>query len=122
MYKPTLSVILMPLTAPGVHTSVLVLPLTPKMRYKTEFLWALAAVLLVAQDAVGQATVTSTRAIALPTARPSNAFEVPANFPSVGFETAFLPGYNNSFSDKLVASLASRMAAPPIIRIGGTSG
>jgi hypothetical protein len=78
--------------------------------------------LLAAQDVAGQAIVTSTRAIPLPTARPPNAFEVPADFPSVGFETAFLPGYNNSFSDKLVASLASRMAAPPVIRIGGTSG
>ncbi|KAH6847127.1 hypothetical protein B0I37DRAFT_445426 [Chaetomium sp. MPI-CAGE-AT-0009] len=89
---------------------------------KTELSGALAAVLLAAQDAAGQATVTSTRDIPLPTARLPDAFEVPADFPSVGFETAFLPGYNNSFSDKLVASLASRMAAPPVIRIGGTSG
>ncbi|KAK3299642.1 uncharacterized protein B0H64DRAFT_317221 [Chaetomium fimeti] len=89
---------------------------------QTEISWALAAVLLAAQDAAGQATVTSTRAIPLPTARLPDAFEVPADFPSVGFETAFLPGYNNTFSDKLVASLASRMAAPPVIRIGGTSG
>ncbi|KAH6635765.1 hypothetical protein F5144DRAFT_155425 [Chaetomium tenue] len=89
---------------------------------KTEISVTLTAVLLAAQDAAGQATVTSTRAIALPTARPSNAFEVPPDFPSVGFETAFLAGYNNSFSNKLVESLASRMAVPPVIRIGGTSG
>lgn len=83
---------------------------------------ALAALLLAAHDAAGQATVTSTRVIALPTARPSDAMNVPPDFPSVGFETAFLAGYNNSFSDNLVASLAARMAAPPVIRIGGTSG
>ena len=101
---------------------LLVLLLATTMWPRTEIFWALAVVLLAAQDATGQATVTSTQTIALPTTRPSNAFEVPADFPSVGFETAFLPGYNNSFSDKLVASLASRMAAPPVIRIGGTSG
>ncbi|KAF2265189.1 hypothetical protein CC78DRAFT_515682 [Lojkania enalia] len=77
---------------------------------------------LVVYHARAQATVTSTRTIALPTARPSNAFDVPPDFPSVGFETAFLPGYNNQFSDNLVASLGSRMGAKPIIRIGGTSG
>ncbi|KAK4041106.1 hypothetical protein C8A01DRAFT_34837 [Parachaetomium inaequale] len=81
--------------------------------FKARISGELTALLLAAHDAVGQATVTSTRTIALPTARPSNAFNVPADFPSVGFETAFLAGYNNSFSNNLVESLASRMAAPP---------
>ena len=88
---------------------------------KTGISGALAALLLT-HDVAGQATVASTRAIALPTACPSDAFNVPADFPSVGFETAFLVGYNNTFSNNLVESLASRMAAPPVIRIGGTSG
>ncbi|GAB1312749.1 Glycoside hydrolase family 79 protein [Madurella fahalii] len=92
------------------------------MSSKARITGALAAFLLAAHEVTAQAIVTSTRMIALPTARPSNAFNVPADFPSVGFETAFLPGYNNKFSDNLVASLASRMAAPPVIRIGGTSG
>ncbi|KAK4155818.1 hypothetical protein C8A00DRAFT_31372 [Chaetomidium leptoderma] len=78
--------------------------------------------LLAAHHVAAQASVTSTQTIVLPTARPLSAFNVPADFASVGFETAFLPGYNNTLSENLVASLASRMAALPVIRIGGTSG
>ncbi|KXX78631.1 Beta-glucuronidase [Madurella mycetomatis] len=92
------------------------------MSSKTQVSVFLATFILAAHEVTAQATVTSTRTIALPTARPSNAFNVPADFPSVGFETAFLSGYNNEFSNNLVMSLASRMAAPPVIRIGGTSG
>lgn len=92
------------------------------MSSKVSVSGALVALILAAHEVTAQATVTSTRIIALPTARPSNAFNVPADFPSVGFEAAFLSGYNNEFSKNLVASLASRMAAPPVIRIGGTSG
>lgn len=68
------------------------------------------------------ATVTSTKEIQLPTARPSNAVNVPSNFVSLGFETAFSWQYNDDLSHNLVHSLAQRMSAPPVIRIGGTSG
>lgn len=76
---------------------------------------------LVVDVAVG-ATVTSTQSISPPTARPTNAFKVPPDFLGVGFESAYLPSYNNDFSENLVGSLASRIAAPPTIRVGGTSG
>jgi hypothetical protein len=83
---------------------------------------ALATLLLVVHDVAAQATVTATRTISMPTSRPTDAYNVPADFPSVGFESSFLPGYDNDFSDNLVASLASRMGAAPVIRVGGTSG
>jgi hypothetical protein len=92
------------------------------MSSKAQISVALAAVILSVHEAAAQATVTSTQTVSVPTARPTNAFNVPADFPSVGFETAFLDGYDNDFSDNLVASLASRMAEPPIVRVGGTSG
>lgn len=82
---------------------------------------ALAA-LAVARVAAAQATATSTQVISLPTARPADAFAVPPDFLGVGFESAYLPSYDNDFSENLVDSLASRLAAPPVIRIGGTSG
>lgn len=87
---------------------------------KAELICVLAGI--VAQGVEGQATVTSTQTITLPTSRPENAFNVPGNFPSVGFELAFLPGYNNNFSDNLIAEMTGRMGEKPIIRIGGTSG
>lgn len=54
--------------------------------------------------------------------QPGAAVRVPPDFVSVGFETAFLPNYANDFSENLVSSVAGRMAAPLVIRIGGTSG
>lgn len=82
----------------------------------------LAAAALAVVDVAAQATVTSTQSISAPTSRPSGAFTVPPDFIGVGFESAFLPSYNNDFSENLVDSLASRLAAPPKIRVGGTSG
>lgn len=69
-----------------------------------------------------QASVTSTQAITLPTARPQNAYEVPGNFPSVGFEHGFVPGFNDDFSSNLIDDLSQRMSEKPIVRVGGTSG
>ncbi|KAF2637824.1 hypothetical protein P280DRAFT_551970 [Massarina eburnea CBS 473.64] len=82
----------------------------------------LALTFFAAQQIEALATVTSTLKIALPTARPQDAYEVPANFPSVGFEHAFLPGFNDDFSSNLIEDLAGRMDDKPIIRVGGTSG
>lgn len=93
---------------------------TTAMQLGLDVFWVL--VVVTASGVSAQATVTSTQAVSLPTARPSDAFNVPADFPSVGFELAFLPGYNNNFSDNLVASLAQRMGVKPVLRIGGTSG
>ncbi|RDL32419.1 uncharacterized protein BP5553_08875 [Venustampulla echinocandica] len=81
---------------------------------------ALAALLVL--DVAAQATATSTQSILLPTVRPSTAFIVPPDFLGVGFESAYLPAYNNDFSENLVNSLGSRIAAPSTIRIGGPSG
>ncbi|KAF7325385.1 F-box only protein 21 [Mycena venus] len=83
---------------------------------------SVALAVLIVADVAAQATVTSIQSISPPTARPSNAFEVPPDFLGVGFESAYLPSYNNDFSENLVDSLASRIAAPPTIRVGGTSG
>ena len=79
-------------------------------------------ILLLAPLAFADATVTLTKTVSLPTSRPASAFNVPPNFVSVGFESAFLPGYNNDFSINLMESLAKRMSEKPVIRIGGTSG
>jgi hypothetical protein len=81
----------------------------------------LAVQQVVAADSV-DATVTSTQKITLPIARPGHAEEVPANFPSVGFELGFVPGFNDDFSETMIGEIAARMDEPPIIRIGGTSG
>ncbi|KAF2677852.1 glycoside hydrolase family 79 protein [Lentithecium fluviatile CBS 122367] len=85
-----------------------------------EVLFALEVLTPHAVDA--QATVTSTQAINLPTARPKNVFNVPGDFPSMGFELAFLPGYGNEFSANMIGETADRMGEKPLIRIGGTSG
>ncbi|KAJ4297631.1 hypothetical protein N0V90_005525 [Kalmusia sp. IMI 367209] len=82
----------------------------------------LALAVLAARDVAAQATVTSTQNVQLPTSKPVSAYEVPANFPSVGFEHAFLPGYDNEFSDNMIAELGARLGEKPLIRIGGTSG
>lgn len=71
---------------------------------------ALAAVAVV-KVAVVQATATSTQLVSLRTAQPADAFAVPPDFLGVGFESAYLPSYDNDFSENLVDSLASRLAA-----------
>ncbi|KAJ5082640.1 hypothetical protein N7532_011683 [Penicillium argentinense] len=56
-----------------------------------------------------------------PTA-PDASMEVPADFFSFGFETAFFNHFENDFSENLVHSINSRMSKPLVLRIGGTSG
>ena len=84
------------------------------------FLWLglFQTIVLAAEDA----QTAATRTISFPASRPSGAVTVPADFVGFGFESAFLNDYDNDFSRNLVDSVASRMSAPPIIRIGGTSG
>src|SRR5262245_51584021 len=59
--------------------------------------------------AASSASVTATQTIHLPTDRPHNAFTVPPDFVSVGFESAFLPDYDNTFSTNLVNSIQQRL-------------
>ncbi|KAI0376016.1 hypothetical protein F5Y04DRAFT_233229 [Hypomontagnella monticulosa] len=67
---------------------------------------------------IGQSAVT----LPVPETVPSDAVQAPPNFVSFGFETPYLDNFANEFSENLVSSLAKRMSAKPIIRIGGTSG
>ncbi|KAJ5578102.1 uncharacterized protein N7459_007066 [Penicillium hispanicum] len=53
---------------------------------------------------------------------PSAAVDVPPDFFSFGFETAFLTHFHNKFSENVVGSIANRTSKPLIIRVGGTSG
>ncbi|KAL3961225.1 hypothetical protein ACCO45_002748 [Purpureocillium lilacinum] len=55
-------------------------------------------------------------------ATPGDAVVVPKNFVGFGIESAFLNNFDNDFSENLVSALAARMSAPPVMRIGGTSG
>ncbi|KAI9924217.1 hypothetical protein MW887_007167 [Aspergillus wentii] len=65
---------------------------------------------------------THHRTIHIPSSAPDSAVAVPEDFFSFGFESAFLPNFNNDFSDNVVNSVGSRMSKPLIIRIGGTGG
>lgn len=60
--------------------------------------------------------------VTIPTSSPSEAVTIPADFFSFGFEAAFLPTFDNDFSENIVNSIGSRMSKPLIIRVGGTSG
>ena len=74
---------------------------------------------------VTHATLISRRTeqpISVPTRKPDDAFVIPKDFVGFGIESAFFPHFNNDFSSNLVSSVASRMSAPPIMRVGGTSG
>jgi hypothetical protein len=53
---------------------------------------------------------------------PPNATAVPADFFSFSWETAYLPSFDNDFSENIINSIYARMSKPIIIRIGGTSG
>lgn len=53
---------------------------------------------------------------------PGSSIEVPGDFFGFGFETAFLPHFDNDFSENMVNSIGDRMGKPLVIRIGGTSG
>lgn len=53
---------------------------------------------------------------------PFNAIIAPPDFVGFGFETAFINHYANDFTQNLLGSVAKRMSAAPVIRIGGTSG
>ncbi|KAK8852021.1 hypothetical protein PGQ11_014500 [Apiospora arundinis] len=64
----------------------------------------------------------ATQTLQVPGTKPTGAVSVPADFLGLNIESAFLNNYNNPFSNNLVSSLASRMAAPPVVRVGGTSG
>lgn len=64
----------------------------------------------------------ATQTLQIPGTKPTGAVSVPADFLGLNIESAFLNNYNNPFSNNLVSSLASRMAAPPVVRVGGTSG
>lgn len=59
----------------------------------------------------------------IPASAPKNAIQVPPDFLSFGFETAFFPNYiAGTFSENLISSIAKRLPAPLTIRIGGTTG
>ncbi|KAK8122672.1 hypothetical protein PG984_011342 [Apiospora sp. TS-2023a] len=58
----------------------------------------------------------------IPETRPSGAPVVPADFLGLNVESAFLNNYAKPLSQNLVSSLASRMSAKPIVRVGGTGG
>lgn len=60
--------------------------------------------------------------IVVPKSTPSNAVFIPANFLGLGFESGFLPYYNNNFPHNVVTSIQARMSQPLVIRVGGTSG
>ena len=60
--------------------------------------------------------------VTIPKTTPKDAQTVPADFFGFGFESGLVPHYNNTFSENLVNSIASRMSKPLVIRIGGTSG
>lgn len=60
--------------------------------------------------------------IVIPKSTPSNAVPIPADFFGFGFESGFLPHYNNDFSHNVVGSIQARMSEPLVIRVGGTSG
>lgn len=60
--------------------------------------------------------------VTVPKTTPKDAETVPADFFGFGFESGLVPHYNNTFSENVVNSIASRMSKPLVIRIGGTSG
>ncbi|KAK7984704.1 glycoside hydrolase family 79 protein [Apiospora saccharicola] len=60
--------------------------------------------------------------LAIPETKPSGAPVVPADFLGLNIESAFLNNYAKPLSQNLVSSLASRMGAKPIVRVGGTGG
>ncbi|KAH8682003.1 hypothetical protein BX600DRAFT_492108 [Xylariales sp. PMI_506] len=68
------------------------------------------------------AAATSTISVAPATTKPALAYVVPKDFVGFGIESGFLTNYANNFSQNLVSSVGKRMAAAPIIRLGGTSG
>ncbi|ETS78543.1 hypothetical protein PFICI_10605 [Pestalotiopsis fici W106-1] len=66
---------------------------------------------------------TTTQAVSLdPATKDDDAPIVPKDFVGFGIENAFLNNYANDFSNNLIASIADRMGAPPVLRVGGTSG
>ncbi|UNI23789.1 hypothetical protein JDV02_009587 [Purpureocillium takamizusanense] len=62
------------------------------------------------------------QSISIPPTKPDDAIVVPKDFVGFGIESAFLNNFANDFSENLVSALAARMSAPPVMRIGGTSG
>ncbi|KAJ6112160.1 hypothetical protein N7523_008221 [Penicillium sp. IBT 18751x] len=78
--------------------------------------------LLLVPLGFGALVCANTLTLSIPTSSPSKAVAAPADFFSFGFESAFLPKYNNDFSENIVNSIGSRMSKPLIIRVGGTSG
>lgn len=81
---------------------------------KLSFTLALAGATTAACDA-GQP-------VKVPPTKPGGAAVVPKDFVGFGMESAFFNNFDNDFSENLVSSLASRMSAPPVLRVGGTSG
>jgi hypothetical protein len=69
-----------------------------------------------------RSAATSTFAVSIPTAKPTDAFIVPKDFVGFGIKSASLNNFANEFSENLVNALASRMSMPPFLRVGGTSG
>ncbi|GJN72545.1 hypothetical protein PLICBS_006618 [Purpureocillium lilacinum] len=83
------------------------------------------AATLTCVGAAAHATVIAPRdahPIPVPPSKPGDAVVVPKNFVGFGIESAFLNNFDNDFSENLVSALAARMSAPPVMRIGGTSG
>ncbi|XXH04066.1 hypothetical protein Hte_010477 [Hypoxylon texense] len=101
--------------------------LTPTLSGKVLTLWLAlsqshAAIAAIAADAAAVAAASATKTLSFPNSQPTNAVPAPPDFVSVGFETAFLDNYANAFAANLIASLAARASAPPVLRVGGTSG
>ncbi|KAK8019360.1 hypothetical protein PG990_004498 [Apiospora arundinis] len=64
----------------------------------------------------------ATQTLKVSATKPTDAFNVPADFVGIGMESAFFNHFNNPFSANLVSSLRQRMSQPPVVRVGGTSG
>jgi hypothetical protein len=77
---------------------------------------------LVQIQKVSSSASEASYTVSIPVAVPTKAVDVPADFFSFGYETAFLPHFDNEFSENVVNSIISRMSKPLVIRIGGTGG
>lgn len=68
------------------------------------------------------AAASTASSISFASSAPTNAVSVPQNFVGFGLETANFNNYTTIFSQNLINSIGARMATPPTIRIGGTTG
>lgn len=87
-----------------------------------QMLWKYAFFLVLPRVIEDQNKNANDTSIVVPKSTPKDAVPVPADFFGFGFESGFLPYYNNDFSHNVVTSIQARMSQPLVIRVGGTSG